>query len=376
MHIVRISISFPPRICGWSQHAFALSREQAAAGHAVTVLQPFPDAPTPSGAHVELVPSKALLARWGCLHGRVEFGIRAATQLRKLHQRQPIDVVHLHGDIHEIAPVRAVTRSLGVPLVLTCHSGLARGRAYRLLAPPILRSVDRAIGVSEAVVEDLRSVGIPADRLTAISSGIDTKRFAPADTTRRQAARRSLGLPSDAFLIACVARLDPVKGHADLLEAMRIGAGTCGELLLVGNGPLDAELRAAARDLPGVHFLGEQPAEHVRDVLAAADAAVLASVDLLGVREGTPTCVLEAMACGLPLVVTDVGNLRQLVAGTDEGILVPQRAPAALAAALQLLGKDATFRLRLGDANRARALDRDWQRVASRVTDWYSRDSA
>jgi glycosyltransferase involved in cell wall biosynthesis len=146
--------------------------------------------------------------------------------------------------------------------------------------------------------------------------------------------------------------------------------------LLVGNGPLDAELRAAAHDLPGVHFLGELPPERVRDVLAAADAAVLASVDLLGVREGTPTCVLEAMACGLPLAVTDVGTLRQLVAGTDEGILVPQRAPAALAAALQRLREDAAFRLRLGGANRTHALDRDWKRVAAQVTDWYPGDSA
>jgi glycosyltransferase involved in cell wall biosynthesis len=218
------------------------------------------------------------------------------------------------------------------------------------------RRMDALLGNSRAVVQDLLDEGAPPDRVRLIYNGIDAGRFAAggARLERRQALCAELGLPDDRVVLTCVANLIHYKGHADLLDALAllgVGSATRATLLLVGR---DAGTRAALeakivrRGLSAsVRFLGERG--DVPDLLAASDIGVLASHE-----EGFSNAVLEGMAAGLPMVVSDVGGNAEAVTDGECGHVVPAHDPAALAQALADLIGDAGRRQTMGEAARRR----------------------
>src|SRR6185312_13813139 len=143
--------------------------------------------------------------------------------------------------------------------------------------------------------------------------------------------------------------LVPEKGHDLVIEALpRIPDAT---LLLVGEGPEEAKLRAAAqseRVSDRVRFLPVRPQAALASIYSAADVLVLASS-----REGWPNVVLEAMACGTPVVATNVGSVSAIIDRPETGIVVEERSAAALAAAIRTILARAPDR----DAPRRRALE-------------------
>jgi len=208
--------------------------------------------------------------------------------------------------------------------------------------------MDALVGNSRAVCADLLAEGAPAERIGLLPNGVAMA--APA--MPREAVRAALGLAPDALAILCVANLIPYKGHADLIEAFARARAALPNAVLLLAGRDDgfgvaltaqAEARAV---IDHVRFLGAR--EDVPDLLAAADLCVLASHE-----EGSPNAVIEAMAAGLPAVVTDVGGSPEAVGGA--GLVVPPQDPAALAEALVRLGTDAALRASLGAEARARA---------------------
>jgi len=218
------------------------------------------------------------------------------------------------------------------------------------------RRMDALLGNSRAVVQDLLDEGAPPDRVRLIYNGIDVGRFAVGEARleRRRTLRAELDLPDDRVVLTCVANLFPYKGHADLLEALALlGAGFAARttLLLVGrDAGARAALAAQAARLglsASVRFLGERG--DVPDLLAASDIGVLASHE-----EGFSNAVLEGMAAGLPMVVSDVGGNAEAVIDGECGQVVPARAPAALGKALALLIDDAGRRQAMGEVARRR----------------------
>lgn len=218
------------------------------------------------------------------------------------------------------------------------------------------RRMDALLGNSRAVVQDLLDEGAPPDRVRLIYNGIDAGRFAAGEARleRRRTLRAELGLPDDRVVLTCVANLFPYKGHADLLDALALlGAGFAARatLLLIGrDAGARAALEAQAARLglsASVRFLGERG--DVPDLLAASDIGVLASHE-----EGFSNAVLEGMAAGLPMVVSDVGGNAEAVTDGECGHVVPARAPAALARALADLIGDAGGRQTMGEAARRR----------------------
>lgn len=219
------------------------------------------------------------------------------------------------------------------------------------------RRMDALLGNSRAVVQDLLDEGAPPDRVRLIYNGVDAGRFATGEAraARRQALRAELGLSDERVVLTCVANLFSYKGHVDLLAALALldtevsGRAT---LLLVGR---DAGARAALEAqraqlglTESVRFLGERA--DVPDLLAASDIGVLASHE-----EGFSNAVIEGMAAGLPMVVSDVGGNAEAVIDGECGHVVPAREPAALAKALALLIGDPARRQAMGDAARRRA---------------------
>jgi glycosyltransferase involved in cell wall biosynthesis len=220
------------------------------------------------------------------------------------------------------------------------------------------RRMDIVLGNSRAVVQDLLDEGAPPGRVRLIYNGIDAGRFAVGEAriVRRRALRAELRLPDDRVVLTCVANLFPYKGHADLLDALALlgtGFATRATLLLVGrDAGARAALEAQAARLglsASVRFLGERG--DVPALLAASDIGILASHE-----EGFSNAVIEGMAAGLPMVVSNVGGNAEAVIDGECGHVVPVRDPAALAKALADLIGDAGRRQAMGEAARRRVV--------------------
>ncbi len=176
--------------------------------------------------------------------------------------------------------------------------------------------------MAEAIGDRLAAAGLPRRAIRQIRNAV-----APPPTHPRAEARERLGLPKDAPVGICAARLVAQKRHDVLLEAWR-EVRSDAVLLIAGDGALRPEIEKAAADAA---FSGRVRVLGIRDdvdwLLAASDVFVLASD-----WEGMPLAVLEALALGLPVVATDVDGLRQ--ACGDQATLVPPQDPIALAKAL------------------------------------------
>lgn len=247
-------------------------------------------------------------------------------------------------------------RRAEVPLVVGARGSDLRVRdaISRRLTRPVLHAARRLLVVSEdlgRVAE--RDYGAHPDRIRAIPNGCDASIFHPAD---RAEARRVLDLPADAEVVTYVGRLVPEKGLRELLAAagaLRASRPRL-QLVLVGEGPMHAELAAlaAAGELP-VRFAGTRPPAEVARWMCASDLVTLPSYS-----EGHPNVLVEALACGRPVVATPVGGIPEVVDAAS-GVLVPARDPAALAEGLrEALERD------WDEAALARRFSRDWRQVA------------
>ena len=192
--------------------------------------------------------------------------------------------------------------------------------------------------------------GFRGERVHVIANGVDLPKYA---TTSDVAGLRSrLGLNPTRKYIACVARFHPVKDHRTLIAAFGRVAGHRSDvdLLLVGDGPLRADLAGQCRELNlegRIHFLGIR--DDVADLLQAADVFALTSVS-----EAASITLLEAMATGLPVVVTDVGGNPEIVRNGVDGLLAPRGNAEAIAMALARILDDPALGRGLGASAAAR----------------------
>jgi glycosyltransferase involved in cell wall biosynthesis len=199
---------------------------------------------------------------------------------------------------------------------------------YRIEAA-LARSPDAIIANSAAGRAFALSRGFPRARVAVVPNGIDTNRFRP-DRTLRAEQRRKLGLADDEIAVGVLARLNSTKGYPAFLRAAAEVARTehRARFLCVGSGPeLDAlrDLAAELGIVDRVIFTGEL------DAAAALNAFDIACSPSL--TEGFSNAIAEAMSCGLPCIVTDVGDSAAIVG--DGGTVVPPGSPEALAAAIQ-----------------------------------------
>lgn len=217
------------------------------------------------------------------------------------------------------------------------------------------RQVERIVYNAHSSAAQHAALGFDARRAEVVPNGFDLERFRP-DAPARIALRAELGLPGDALLAGMVARVHPVKRHDLFLRAVAAAArdGVDVHAVVAGSGATAASTEIARFvDTSGaagrVHLLGERA--DVERILPALDVLVSAS----GWAEGFPNVVGEAMACGVPCLVTDTGDCASIVG--DAGVIVPPGDGTRLAAALtELLRRPADERARLGARGRARIL--------------------
>lgn len=164
----------------------------------------------------------------------------------------------------------------------------------------------------------------PSSDPKVILNGIDVNHFRPANSAQKRVARHTLNLPEQSIIIGCAARLETVKGHQFLLQALSNSAN-CFTLALAGDGSLRDELKARARDLgvaDRVIFLGA--ISNMVPFYQAIDLFCLPSLN-----EGLPLSPLEAQSSGIPVILTNVGGCKSIV-DKRSGQLVPPRDALAL----------------------------------------------
>ncbi len=337
-HLIRLL----PRLVesGWTVATFCLTER----GNSAHMLE---------AAGVEVFSSPHLSSHKGSPLRYAAHAALASGTLYRLARRWRPDIAHFYlpGPYVIGAPVAMAAR---VPIKIMSRRSLA---SYQRNWPNVARferalhhKMDKVIGNSRAVVEELRAEGIPDAKLRLIYNGIEVKAVQP----EREAARQALGLAPDALVGLVVANLIHYKGHRELIRGTAHAVGRIRQplrILLAGRDQgLELELQALAKE-EGVgdmiQFLGQR--SDVAPLFAAADFGLLTSRE-----EGFSNVVLEGMTAGLPMIVTAVGGNPEAVLDGETGLVVPSRNPTAIGDAILRLALDPDLRRRLGEAGRNR----------------------
>lgn len=258
--------------------------------------------------------------------------LRSARQL--LAEGFHFELIDAHYFYPDGVAAALVARALGKPLLIT-----ARGSDVNLIAQHALprrmmlwaaRQAAACVGVSQALVNVMRDLGMPADRLHMLRNGVDLDRF---QVLGQAQARKQIGHEGQPLLLS-VGNLIPLKGHDLCIDALGLLLPQYPQarLIIAGSGPDGATLarHAAHRGVSDrVHIVGAVPNTELAQWYSAADCLLLASS-----REGWPNVLLEAMACGTPVVASNVGGIPEIVSNPRLGRLLPQRDAAAIAASI------------------------------------------
>jgi teichuronic acid biosynthesis glycosyltransferase TuaC len=248
--------------------------------------------------------------------------------LEGLRRDFPFDLIDAEFFWPDGPAAMRLAAALGVPFSVKARGsdihlwGATPGIAAQIVAAG--RAAGGMLAVSAALKRDMAALGLPAEKIEVHHTGIDLDRFRLAD---REAAKAALGVAGP--LLVTIGHLNARKGQEIAIAALsHIPNAT---LILAGDGPERAKLErsaAAAGLAHRVRFLGVQPHEALPALLAAADVMVLPTVS-----EGLANVWVEALACGTPVVTSDVGGAREVVDRPEAGRLVP-REPGAVAEAV------------------------------------------
>ena len=239
-----------------------------------------------------------------------------------------------------------------IPLVVTSQGGdlnlTGQSRFLRAIARAVAKSADSCVGVSRALCCRFMDLGVPAERVSLISS-IGVERTGPSEAKRDISPLFPLFANSSGFKILYLGSLIPRKSVHTLVEAHHVllRRGLSPTTAIVGAGPEESSLKklVAERSLTGIHLIGQQSPGVIAEWLAQADVLVLPSLS-----EGRPNVVLEAMANGVPVVASDVPGTREIVENERTGLLFRPGDAENLAECLDKLNSQAPVDTRYGES--------------------------
>ena len=348
-----------------TEHVHFLGRELRARGHDVTIITSrMSRAEQPEPGVIRIGNSRVLLSNGS--FARVTTGWGLAGKLEAIFRRERFDLVHVHGGLAPTLGLLAprAAQKVGIPAVATFHSWFRRSVALRVFRPLMARELDRLaakIAVSEPVVRAMRRY-FEVD-WEIIPNGVDTDSFRPNGRRPEDALNQH---PRLLFL----GRLDPRNGLEIVLRAMPtiLEHYPDAELVVAGDGPLRRFYERQAATLGGsVRLMGrvyEDRPEHY----GSSDLYLCPTN-----KASFGITLLEAMACGTPLVVSDIVGFRELVAGGEEAVLIEARDPVAWGRAVVDLIGSPKRRAAMGAAGRAKAARYSWVQVAEQVLGVYRR---
>ena len=297
----------------------------------------------------------------------VLYAVSLVPFLRRLRRSFPFDVIDAHFAYPDGLAGTILGRIFRRPVVITLRGSIVRLATYPLHRPQLrlaLRLAHRVLAVSESLKQTAVALGLASRKIRVIPNGVDTSRFFPME---RSEARQALDLPKDARILLSVGGLNEGKGHHRIVAMLPALLAQYPELLyvIVGGARRADSLRPVIdgliRDkvLQGhVLLAGERPHDEIPLWMAAADVFCLATRS-----EGWANVLLEAMACGRPVVTTRVGGNAEIVTSSSLGTLVPAGDDAAFTAAL----REALQRPWAPEALVAHARQHSWERASQDV---------
>jgi glycosyltransferase involved in cell wall biosynthesis len=371
--------TFHPVVGGGETQALALAEGLTRRGFAVHVVTRRSDPSLERSERVGPVRVHRLppagsgqLKKWGL----VFTGLLALVRLRRRHELVFVSGFRILG-----IPAVLASRLFAKPCILKAdslgefsgeffHRGLRQlglpasfwpFRALLALRNRLLRRCDRFVAVSSAIEEELRVQGVQPESIERIPNGVDVSRFSPVDPEQKESLRDRLQIPRAARTAIFTGRLVSYKGLPLLLQVWEEiqRRHSSARLLLVGSGGLDVDncemaLRSYVESKglqQSVHFAGA--VENVDEYLQASDVFVFPTE-----QEAFGISVVEAMACGLPVISTPVGGLADIVTGGENGVCVAVGSYDQLLSALDSLLSDPTLADALGREGRRAAEER------------------
>jgi glycosyltransferase involved in cell wall biosynthesis len=272
------------------------------------------------------------------------------------------DYLHSYFFYEQAFFALVASQLLGVPRGISCYSDHMLQDYPLKLVKLHLQTCDVIVATSQRIRAELESLyGAPLPQIIVKPNAIDASGF-----PKKSGWAPVVGRP---LRMLCVSRIDPKKGIEHLIDAVRLltDDGVAVEARIVGapdshpspGRDYEEALRTRVAELglvTAILFAGRRTSREVRGFLEEADIFVAPYVDLpSGDKDGIPTALLEAMAVGSVIVATDAGSIREVIEDGREGLIVPQRDPAALAAAVRRLREDEALARRLGKGAASRA---------------------
>ncbi len=255
--------------------------------------------------------------------------------LYKIFKKENIHIVHTHawGTLVEGILSAKLAR---VHVIIHGEHGTIEQRKRNIIVQRYFWNLtDCIISISSSLKKRLiDTIGFKdTEKIIPVVNGVDTEKFYPVEDKNK--CRKQLGLPENAFIIGTVGRLVPVKDQKTLIKTLAILKKDIKNIIcvIVGDGPLYNELKEFARALyveKSVYFPGVR--KDINTVMSSFDVFTLTSLS-----EGISNTILEAMACGLPIVATKVGGTVEIIKHEENGILVPPQQPEILAEKIKLL---------------------------------------
>ena len=362
MKILFHCVYFPPEVGGLESHVYYLAKALAESGHTVQVVtsRSLPGVPAQEemdGIRVwrTWFPSRSP-AGW------VAHALASIPTTRTLAAAS--DIVHAQA-FASVLPASVARRKPGFPLVATFHTSHFLTRARKAFWRPILRRLvqtpDHCLAASREIANVAMALA-PGTTVEPLPNGVETEFFRPV---------KPLLPPVERIRIIVPRRLFPKNGVEYMIRALPlIRKELDAEAVLIGDGPERGRLEALARDLgvsQVVEFLGKRPHADMPGLLSSGDLAVIPSL-----MEATSVAALEAMACELPVVASDVGGLPEIV-GPEDGALFEPDTPEALATSVVELLEEGDL-AKKGAAGRKRVVSA-WsnRRLAQRHLEIYQR---
>jgi phosphatidylinositol alpha-mannosyltransferase len=369
LRIALVAEDYYPQLGGVPEHVHHLARELDSLGHHATIVtsnmrNQGVGEPAQHADVRRIGTSLVIYANGGV--ARITVGLRLTARFEELFRKERFDVVHVHGGLNPtlgiVAP-RAAWRA-GIPVVATFHTWFPRSIGLRILRRPFQRMLDRhaaAIAVSNSARDAMaRYVTAPWE---IIPNGVDTNFFRPGlgrggDRLERRRPR-----------LLWLGRIEPRNDLGTVLAAMPriLKRHPAAHLTVVGDGPWRGRMERAARRLgPSVDFAGYANGSRP-GYYRAADAYLCPTT-----RASFGVTLLEAMACGTPLVVSDIPAFRDL-AGESHAVFAPPGDPDAWGQAVNALIDDTERRTVMAREGRRVAERYAWPLVAQRVLAVYRR---
>lgn len=349
-----VYLVFSKDVLGGETVCLQQMRAAHARGHHVCLLVPgegsTADAARSEGFEVEVFPLQHT------------FHLHRAVQFARWLKRHRAALVHTHTTLPGMVLARLGAWLADVPII--CHHHLEHSYNKNFIIRLLQRVVDNFtarlstdLAVSEDTRRSLIASGNPAHKISVLVNGIAIRAYDRSQSSASVNLRQMFNIPVNCAIVGCMARLSPVKGQADLIQAMKyiLAEAETAHLVLIGKdvatgGRYQAELTRLAEALKiaeQVHFTGYRT--DVLDLLHDIDIVSLPSY-----REAMPMSILEAMAAAKPVVATHVNGVPEVVIDGVTGILVPPGDPVRLAEAILTLLRDPELARRMGAAGYAR----------------------